>query len=591
MQAILLICFLIIQVNNFLSSKRNLEDLSDDIIILHLNDVHCGVNDNIGYDGFVLYRDELYEKYPNIISVDVGDHIQGGTLGSISEGSAIINIMNKVGFDVAILGNHEFDYGIDQLSKLGETITSKYISSNFCYKKNKTSVYNPYKIIEKGGKKIAFIGVLTPLTFSKTYLSTLRDSNGDAIYDFLTGNNTQELYDRVQENVNKVRKEEGADYVILLTHIGMELEQYTSDKLLSKIENVDAVLDGHTHLIYNTTKKDINTKDIHISQTGTKLQSIGKLIIKNDGTIASEIIRVIPEPSDKTNAIKLTRGGKEVWVNKDMNTFINDIFNVYKNELSILYGSSEYDLVIRPEGTTDSHFIYCRYQECTVGNLLADAFKSAGKSDAAILNGGGVRSGINKGDLTRSQIMSVAPFFNNLIVKMLPGQCILDALEFGVSKHPSASGGFPQVSGISYDIDTSLNSKVETDSQGLFLKITGKRKVTNVKINGEEIDPNKNYSISMSDYIGNGGDGYTMIAKYEVFKEGLLTDTDAIAYYIKNDLNGIIPEKYKDFQGRINLIKGSVPSNPSSNLSSIPSSISIILINLALFLILNVRDC
>ena len=159
-------------------------------------------------------------------------------------------------------------------------------------------------------------------------------------------------------------------------------------------------------------------------------------------------------------------------------------------------------------------------------------------------------------------------------------------MEFGVSKHPSPSGGFPQVSGISYDIDTSLNSKVETDSQGLFLKITGKRKVTNVKINGEEIDPNKNYSISMSDYIGNGGDGYTMIAKYEVFKEGLLTDTDAIAYYIKNDLNGIIPEKYKDFQGRINLIDGSVPSNPSSNLSSIPSSISIILINLALFLIL-----
>ena len=589
MEKIVLICFLIIQVNNFLFSKRNLEyssDSSDDIIILHLNDVHCGVNDNIGYDGFVLYRDELYKKYPNIISVDVGDHIQGGTLGSISEGSAIINIMNKVGFDVAILGNHEFDYGIDQLSKLGENITSKYISSNFCYKKNKTSIFNPYKIIEKGGKKIAFIGVLTPLTFSKTYLSTLRDSNGEAIYDFLTGNNVQELYDRVQENVNKVRKEEGADYVILLTHIGMELEQYTSDELLSKIENVDAVLDGHTHLIYNITKKDINNKNIHISQTGTKLQSIGKLIIKNDGTIISEIIQDIPEPSDKSNAIKLTRGGKEIWVNKDMNNFINSIFNIYEDELNILYGSSEYDLVIRPEGTTDSHFIYCRYQECTVGNLLADAFKSAGKSDAAIVNGGGVRSSINKGDLTRSQIMAVAPFFNNLIVKMLPGQCILDALEFGVSKHPTSSGGFPQVSGISYDIDTSLNSKVETDSQGLFLKITGKRKVTNVKINGEEIDPNKNYSISMSDFIGNGGDGYTMMAKYEVFKEGLLTDTDAIAYYIKNDLKGIIPAEYKNFQGRINLVNGSIPSIPSSNLSSISSSISIVLKKLALFIIL-----
>ena len=469
--------------------------------------------------------------------------------------------MNKVGFDVAILGNHEFDYGIEQLSKLGENITSKYISSNFCYKKNKTSIYNPYKIIEKGGKKIAFIGVITPLTFSKTYLSSIKDSNGEEVYDFLAGNNGQELYDRVQENINKVRNEEGADYVILLTHIGMDVEQYTSNELLSKIKNVDAVLDGHTHKIYNTTSKDMDNKDIHISQTGTKLQSIGKLIIKNDGTIISEIIQDIPEPSDKSNAIKLTRGGKEIWVNKDMNNFINSIFNIYEDELNILYGSSEYDLVIRPEGTTDSHFIYCRYQECTVGNLLADAFKSAGKSDAAIVNGGGVRSSINKGDLTRSQIMAVAPFFNNLIVKMLPGQCILDALEFGVSKHPTSSGGFPQVSGISYDIDTSLNSKVETDSQGLFLKITGKRKVTNVKINGEEIDPNKNYTISMSDFIGNGGDGYTMMAKYEVFKEGLLTDTDAIAYYIKNDLKGIIPAEYKNFQGRINLVNGSTTSS------------------------------
>ena len=148
-----LLFFLIIQANNFLSFKRNLQESSDDIIILHLNDVHCGVNDTIGYDGFVLYRDELNKEFPNLISVDVGDHIQGGTMGAISEGSAIINIMNKVGFDVAILGNHEFDYGIEQLSKLEKNITSKYISSNFCYKKNKTSIFPAYKIIEKGGKK------------------------------------------------------------------------------------------------------------------------------------------------------------------------------------------------------------------------------------------------------------------------------------------------------------------------------------------------------------------------------------------------------------------------------------------------------
>ena len=567
-----LLFLFIIQANNFLSFKRNLQESSDDIIILHLNDVHCGVNDTIGYDGFVLYRDELNKVYKNIISVDVGDHIQGGTMGAISEGSAIISIMNKVGFDVAILGNHEFDYGIEQLSKLEKNITSKYISSNFCYKKNKTSVFPAYKIIEKGGKKIAFIGVLTPLTFSKTYLLTLRDSNGEAIYDFLADNNAQDLYDRVQENVDKVKNEEGADYVILLTHIGMKVEQYTSDELLSKIKNVDAVLDGHTHVIYNTTTKDGNSNDIHISQTGTKLQSIGKLIIKSNGEISSEIIKVIPEPSDKTNATQLTRGGKTIWVNKEMNNFINDIWAEYEDELNINYGYSEYDLKIRPDGTSDSHYIYCRYQECTVGNLVADSFINVSNAEVAIVNGGGIRSNLKKGNLTRGQIMEASPFFNNIVVKRVSGQCILDALEFGVSKHPNSAGSFPQVSGISFDIDTSLNSTVETDSQGQFLNVKGKRKVFNVKINGKYLDLNRIYNVSLNEFVANGGDGYFMFTKYEVFYEPLYTDTDSLAYYIKYNLTGTIPAKYKDFQGRINFVNGSViPSNLVKD-SEVPST-------------------
>ena len=564
-----ILLYLFIQAKSIISPFRQLEESSGEIIILHLNDVHCGVNDTIGYDGFVLYRDELMKKNPNIICVDVGDHVQGGTLGSISEGSAIIDIMNKVGFDVAILGNHEFDYGVERLSQLENNITSRYISSNFCFKKNKTSIFEPYKIIEKGGKKIAFIGVLTPLTFSKTYLSTLRDSNGEAIYDFLTGNNNQDLYDAIQNYINKARNE-GADYVILLTHIGMDVEQYTSNGLLSKLENVDAVLDGHTHVIYNKTTKDKNNKDIHISQTGTKLQSIGKLIIKN-GVISSEIIQDIPEPSDKTNATKLERG----WVNKDMNNFLNDIWAEYENELNIQYGHSDYDLIIRPEGTTDSHFIYCRYQECSVGNLLTDAMKWVGNAEISIINGGGIRSSLNKGSLTRSQIMAASPFFNNIIVKRLPGECILDALEHGVANLPNSAGSFPQVSGLSYDVDTSFNSTVLTDSQGLFLNVTGKRRVSNVKVNGEDLDLKRMYNVSLSEYLGAGGDGYTMFAKYEVFNESLFTDTDALAYYIKYKLNGTIPAKYKDSQGRINITNVSVSTTvPSSTvpITTIPNS-------------------
>ena len=218
-------------------------------------------------------------------------------------------------------------------------------------------------------------------------MSTIKDSNGEAIYDFLAGNNAQELYDRIQEHINHVRNEEGADYVILLTHVGMNVEQYTSNILLSKIQNVDAVLDGHTHQIYNTTSNDMDNKNIHITQTGTKLQSIGKLVIKKDGTIESENIQDIPEPSDTTNATKLTRGKKEVWVNKEMNDYINNMFSLYEKDLNELYGSNDYDLLIMPEGVTDSHSAYCRFQECTVGNLLTDAFRSAGNSNASFVNG------------------------------------------------------------------------------------------------------------------------------------------------------------------------------------------------------------
>ena len=167
--------FLLLLIPAFLSipkrtNLRKADELSDDIVIIHLNDVHCGVNDTIGYDGFVLYRRELQQKYKHVLTVDVGDHIQGGTLGAVSDGSAIIKIMNEVKFDVAVIGNHEFDYGVEALHSLEENITSRYICSNFCFKKNKTTVFNPYKVIEVGGKKIGFLGVLTPLTFTKNYL-------------------------------------------------------------------------------------------------------------------------------------------------------------------------------------------------------------------------------------------------------------------------------------------------------------------------------------------------------------------------------------------------------------------------------------
>ena len=282
--------------------QRNLETKSDDIVILHLNDVHCGINDTIGYDGFLLYREEIKKQYNYVITVDVGDHIQGGTLGAISFGEAIIRIMNEINFDVAILGNHEFDYGVEKLIELGNNITNRYICANFRKKSTGLPLFDPYKIIEIGGKKIAFIGVLTPLTFSKTYLCSKKDEDGNPTYDFLA----EQLSTIIQAYIDEV-KTNGANYVILLTHMGMDVEEYTSNDLISNLEGVDAVLDGHTHKIYNTTTNDLNNNNIPISQTGTKLESIGKLILKKDGTISSEIIKEVPQPIDKTNAIKVKR--------------------------------------------------------------------------------------------------------------------------------------------------------------------------------------------------------------------------------------------------------------------------------------------
>ena len=418
----------------------------------------------------------------HVITVDVGDHVQGGTLGAISEGEAIIQIMNQIKFDAVTIGNHEFDYGTEQLAKLGESSTTKYISSNFCYNSNKSTIFQPYTVVTAGEIKIGFIGVVTPLTFSKTYLVKVMDENGKAMYDF----RGEELATVVQDNIDKLKTQENVDYVFLLTHLGMGVEQYTSDGLFSKLEKVDGVFDGHTHSIYIDKSKDKNNKEIPIAQTGTKLESIGKLIIKIDGTLESENIKEVPQPSsDITGAKSVTRSSKTRWVDETTNTLITSILSGYDGELKIKVGHSNFDLIIKPEGSTDSHSIYCRVQECTVGDLIVDAVNKLSEGNFALVNGGGVRNNMKKGDITRADVIEALPWFNNVVVKKLTGQTILDALEFGVRNYPKASGGFPQISSeLSFDFNPDIESTVEVDKDGLFVKVSGNRRVSNVKLNG-----------------------------------------------------------------------------------------------------------
>ena len=539
------------------NNKRNLQEKSNDIVILHTNDVHCGVTDAIGYDGLMLLKKQLLKKYNYAITVDAGDHVQGGIMGVITKGEAIINIMNKIGYDVATLGNHEFDYQIPKLKENSLLLNCGYISINYCFHKNKTSIYNASKIIEKNNKKIGFIGISTPETFSQTYLNTLYDSEGNRIYDFLTENKNQELYNRIQEEINRLKNEENVDYIIILGHLGIlgdSSEENTSAEVLKNIEGVDAFIDGHSHKVYSQTTPDKNSNNVILAQTGTKLNNIGILIIHENGSISHENIDEVPYESElDSETLNVTRSKKEYYVDKEMNEYINNIYESFSDELNKVIGFTNFSLTVYKNITesTDSDTQLSRVGENALCNLVTDAFRELGEADISIINAATVRAEIYEGNITYQKIIDVTPFSNDIEVKEITGQTILDALEYGLKSLPNPTSRFPQVSGITFKIDESINSSVVVDEDGIFQSVEGERKVYDVKINGEELDLNKNYTISSNNFILNGGDGYSMFSPFEVTKTAFGVDNEVLLKYINENLNGIIPAKYQNIENRI----------------------------------------
>ena len=539
-------------------NKRILQDTkSNDIVILHTNDVHCGVTDTIGYDGLMLYKKQLEKKYNNVILVDAGDHIQGGTIGLLTGGEAIIKIMNKLGYEVATLGNHEFDYKIPVLEERAEQLDCGYISINYCFHANKTARYEVSKIIEKGGKKIAFIGVATPQTLSKTYLNSLVDSNGNKVYDFLTENKSQELYDRIQKEIDRLKNEEKVDYIILLGHLGIygdALEENTSAGVIKNIKDVVAFIDGHSHKVYSMDSPDKDSKNVKLAQTGTKLANIGVLTIHEDGTISHENVDEVPyDPDLADQTLNDTRSKKEVYVDKEMNDFIAELNNGFSDELKRVIGKAPFTLTVynTSSESRESHNQLSRVGENNLCNLVTDAFRIVGEADISIMNAGAVRNDINAGDITYQNIIDVMPYSNDVLIKEITGQGILDALEFGVRTLPASTSRFPQVSGITYKIDTSIDSSVVVDDTESFVRVNGERRVYDVKINGEDLDVNKKYSISSHSFILGGGDGYSMFANCEITKTAFGSDSEVLMRYISENLGGTIPEQYQQNENRI----------------------------------------
>ena len=551
---------------NNINSKRKLneEELSDDIIILHTNDVHCGIMDSIGYDGLNLYRKQLERKYKHVLLVDAGDHIQGGAIGLLSRGEDIINIINYLNYSVVTIGNHEFDYKVEQLFNLSKIINTKYICSNFILRKDNSTIFDPYKIVKVGNVSIGFIGVITPQTLAKSYLHNLVDENGTLVYDFLTDSTGQKLYDRVQAYIDELKDEKNVTYVIIVSHMGYggdASEQYTSPALLAHINRVDAIIDGHTHLTYTSIFPDKDGNNISVSQTGTKLNYIGQLTIKTNGTIISEMINnvtIFDDFDDYNLSYHVeNRSGFLRYVDNDTNTFLKSIMDSHSKEFNEKVGYVDFDLLVNTkEGGRIS-----RDQENTLCDLVADAFRYYGNSDIAFIVSGNVKDNLNKGNITFSHVLNILPYSSNVIIKNVSGKDILDALELGMSKLPIKAAKFSQISGMKFKVDDSIKSPVVIDDKENFVKVEGERRVYDVYIGGKKLDENKSYTITMGDFLADGGDGYAMFSQYEMINDTFMLDNEILKQYIATVLNGTIPEIYKNPQGRIVKMKKTNGSN------------------------------
>lgn len=507
-------------------------DVANEIVVLYTNDVHCGVSDGIGYAGLATVKNALEANGKTVILVDNGDAIQGDTIGTLSKGEYIIDIMNNVGYDVATPGNHEFDYGMEQFLALTEKADFPYVSANFVYEDE--AVFEPYHIIDVDGTKIAFVGVNTPKTLTTSTPTYFQNENGEYVYGFLQDETGEGVYTAVQNAVDAARAE-GADYVFAMAHLGIEEDcsPWTSSEVITNTTGIDAVLDGHSHsVIEGDIVKNKDGEDVILTSTGTKFANIGCLTINADGSIKTALIN---------NA-----GSAE---------FIEGIEEQFEELVNQVVATTAVDLTVKDPATGER---MVRRQETNLGSLCADAYRAMSGADVAFVNGGGIRADIPAGDITYGQIISVHPFGNEMCVVETTGQDILDALEFGASALPGENGGFLQVSGLTYTIDLNVESSVTRDENGMFTGVAGEYRVKDVMIGDEPLDVNKTYTLASHNYmIKNGGDGFVMFQDDNLILDSVMIDNQVLINYIVDVLGGVVGEEYSDpyGQGRITVIE------------------------------------
>ena len=522
------------------------------IVILYENDAHCAVE---GYARLAGQRDAERQHTPYVAIVSSGDFAQGNTVGSLTKGEAIVRIMNAVGYDYLTIGNHEFDYTVPQMQHLSELLTAKTLCCNFSrYEEDNddkddrddNDLYPAYEVKDFGGTKVGFIGVATPSTFRSSTPTYFIDDNGNLLYNF----HQTDTYECVQEAVNDAR-EEGAEIIIVLSHLGDDPEVAYSRGLIAATHGIDVVLDGHAHHVLNERLVNDRGDSVTLSSTGTKFAYIGRLTIDTDNRVTTELLPI----SDCHR------------VNQAVQDTVLAIQQELEARVNAPVGTTAFALADRDN--QDNRLV--RRQETNLGDFMADVARYTTGANIGVCNGGGLRAGLYNETITFGNIVSIWPFNNTMRVVECTGQQLLDAFEVSAANLPRENGDFMHVSGLRYTINPHVPTSVIWDDNRMFNGVGKTRRIAKMEVfmlaDGEsdklpyeqrgtwqQVNPNAVYTIGGQSYIIACSGASGMFAKMRLLPvEGEpVNDVDAVCTYIQA-MGGTINDVYRRPQGRITI--------------------------------------
>ena len=503
-----------------------------DVTILYTNDVHTYIDKQSPKLTYAAIAD-LKQSYQNagkeVLLVDAGDHVQGTAYGSMDEGASIIKLMNAAGYDVATPGNHEFDYGMDRAKAIMKEADFPYLSCNWVDLRTTLRVLPSVKVFVRGGRRIAFVGVTTPETFTKSTPAYFMDkAQRKYIYDIQGGEDGKKLYDAVQKAIDKAKLL--ADVVIGLGHLGVDPSSspWTSEEVIAHTSGFDAFIDGHSHTVMeNKQVQDASGKAVTLTQTGSYFANVGEMTIAADGTITTKIIP--------------THEGMDAGIAAMQTGWVNTVDDMLGEKIAV--GDSDFYV---SDPATGKRRI--RSAETNLGDFVADGiytyFNEVEKlhCDVAIMNGGGIRADVPAGDWTFKTCKQISPFGNVACLMSVTGKQIQDALEFAArfaGEDGKENGGFLQVAGATYEIHTDIPNTVQTDEKNVWIgSATGTPRVQNVKIYDKAsgsylpLDPGATYALAGMNYtLRNLGDGFAMFDGAELIKDYVSEDYLVMSTY------------------------------------------------------------